>query len=279
MILPADKRDQIIAAVRDVARVEILPRFRALSDDEIDAKANAADLVTIADRRSEAELAARIGAFWPEALVVGEEAVEAGQARVADLVGADWGVIVDPVDGTWNFAKGLATYGVLISVTRAGVPVWGMLYDPNFDDWIEAGIGQGAQFVNATATRPLRFSAENADDIGLLGYAPLHMFPELVRPSLASEFMHLGRTYNLRCSCHEYRMLVQGHVDFVVSYENKVWDHFPGTLAVTEAGGHVACLDCTPYGLAANKGASPLISARNRDVWDRVAGALDRALA
>ena len=45
-------------------------------------------------------------------------------------------IIIDPVDGTWNYARGLALFGVILAVTRYGIPVYGLLYDPVIDDWI-----------------------------------------------------------------------------------------------------------------------------------------------
>jgi fructose-1,6-bisphosphatase/inositol monophosphatase family enzyme len=71
-------------------------------------------------------------AMFPNALMVGEESVT--DEKVAALADAEMGFTIDPVDGTWNFAHGLATFGVILSMTRFGVPVFGLIYDPITDE-------------------------------------------------------------------------------------------------------------------------------------------------
>ncbi len=166
------ERALLTEAVREAARAAILPRFRALDPSEISTKSGPADLVTLADTEAEALIQARVAAGWPEATVIGEESVAADRALRAVMGTADPCVVVDPVDGTWNFAKGLAVFGVLVAVLRAGKPVWGLLYDPVMDDWIEAAPGEPTRFVAARGARPLRGSAE-ARAGRLTGYMPL----------------------------------------------------------------------------------------------------------
>ena len=56
-------------------------------------------------------------------------------------------VVIDPIDGTWNFAHGLGTFGTILAVVEHGQTVWGALYDPLGDDRIEAHLGGGAWLI------------------------------------------------------------------------------------------------------------------------------------
>lgn len=272
-----ETREKLVAAVRAVAREEIVPRFRRLDPGQIEQKSGPADLVTVADRQAEARLAEAIGRFWPDAVVIGEEAVEAGQVSLGRLEGAEWAVVIDPIDGTWNFARGVAAFGILIAVVRRGRTIWGMLYDPLLDDWIEAQAGQGARMVQAQGSTRLRLSPAPAEG-ELVGFVPFNHLPAPRRAELVSALAAQMRVYDLRCSAHEYRLLAQGHVDFNLSFEGKPWDHLAGILAVTEAGGVSQRLDGTAYGLGTRSPGNPLISARSAAVWDEVAAVLQAVI-
>ena len=96
------QQQQLIETVRHAARAEILPRFRNLSEDAIRSKSAADDLVTDADQGAERMISQAIAELLPTATIIGEEAVAAGDAQLADIAGAELALIVDPVDGTWN---------------------------------------------------------------------------------------------------------------------------------------------------------------------------------
>jgi fructose-1,6-bisphosphatase/inositol monophosphatase family enzyme len=269
-LLADSRRDLLLSAVREAARVRILPRFRALDASEIAIKSGPADLVTLADTEAEEDIKARVGALWPEALVLGEETAAADRRARAAMGVAEICVVVDPVDGTWNFAKGLAMFGVLLAVLRRGVPVWGLLYDPVMDDWIEAAPGGPAWFVAASGRRKtLRCSAESRPG-RLTGYLPLGLYHRQARGRIAAEFPDFQRITSLRCSAHEYRMVAQGHAEFCLSGPTPhPWDHAAGVLAVEAAGGVARFLDGRPYTAARAKGV--LLSAGSQAAWDALA--------
>lgn len=259
----------LVAAVRRAAHDCILPRFRNLAEGDIGTKSGPADLVTLADIEAEAQIAADLARDWPEARVLGEEGVAADKALRAEMATADWAVIVDPVDGTWNFAKGLSVFGVILAVLHRGVPVWGMLYDPVMDDWIAAGTEGPAEMVTGRGRRPMRTATE-ARAGRMNGYVTLGLFPREVQARIVMEFPDFARVTSLRCACHEYRMLVQGHVDFCLSGPvPHPWDHAAGVLAVERAGGVARFLDGEPYHADRAKGV--ILSAASEAVWDDLA--------
>ncbi len=264
----------LIEAVRAAARTEILPRFRD-PGAAAEIKTGLDDLVTEADRGAERAIGRAVAGILPEAAVVGEEAVEHDRS-ILDAIGrAGTAVIVDPVDGTWNFAKGIATFGVILAVTKGGETVFGLLYDPVLDDWVAARKGGGAWYGGgARAERPLRL-ADPLPMGGFRGYASPFLFPRGAQERLAVEFLRLGgRTGSLRCSCHEYRQMALGHAAFTLSAQMKPWDHAAGALVVEEAGGAVGVLDGAAYAptrhegvLIAAESASLLAELQERFAW------------
>lgn len=160
MLLGAEM-DVIVQAVRTAAKAAVVPRFRALEEADVSQKRDFADLVTVADTEAEAMMGALLAQSWPEARVLGEEAVAANPSLRAAMAGRGWQVIVDPVDGTWNFAKGLACFGMIAVAVKDGVPVYGLLYDPLLDDWVEAQADGAARFVRSDgAATVLRVSGK-----------------------------------------------------------------------------------------------------------------------
>lgn len=268
-ITPA-QRDLLLSAVREAARARIMPRFRALEASDISTKSGPADLVTLADTEAEAQITGAVRAAWPEAEVLGEESVAADAGLRARMGEADLAVVIDPVDGTWNFAKGLAVFGVLLAVLRHGVPVWGLLYDPVMDDWIEAAPGEPALFVTgAGRRRPVSTSPEARPD-QLTGYMPLGLFARPARERIAAEFPDFLRVTSLRCALHEYRMVAQGHAEFCLSGPvPHPWDHAAGVLAVQSAGGVARFLDGEPYTALRPEGV--LLAAGSAEAWDSLA--------
>lgn len=231
--------DLLVEAVRRVAAREIMPRFRALDAGDIDTKAHGDDLVTVADRAAEEGLAAEIATILPDALFVGEESVHADPALLDRMAEAELAVVVDPIDGTGNYASGLTAFGVILAVVAKGETVFGLLYDPVIDDWVLARKGGGAWFgapgkaprrLHGRAPRP-RAEAQ--------GYLPLFLYRGARHAEIAAGLAELGRTSTLRCSCHEYRQVALGQADFAIQPSAKPWDHAAGCLVVAEAGGRI----------------------------------------
>lgn len=269
MALSPDTEAALIALVRDVAKAEIMPRFRQLAPTDIHAKSEPDDLVTEADVRSEAAITEGVQALLPDALVIGEEAVAADASVLDGLATAELAVIIDPVDGTWNFAKGLATFGVILAVVENGRTVFGLLFDPVLDDWIWARDGGGTWYQRPDAD-PVRLTISGSDPVeNTVGFVPLFLFPYETRMKLAGAIPGFRRIWSVRCSCHEYRLLAQGHADFCLSGSLNPWDHAAGALAVVEAGGAAGLLDGRDYAPGMTEGGY-LVTARSDETLSRI---------
>lgn len=275
MPLTSDQTAAIVAAVRAVAAEEILPRFRNLGDGDIDAKSTFDDLVTVADKAAEEALTARIHAILPGDTVVGEEAV-AEDRSILNTVGQGRVTVIDPIDGTWNFAHGIANYGVILSVIEDGVTVFGLLYDPSFDDWIEAAAGQGAAYHRGGVVRPLHMDQSDAPFDRLRGNTGGYLYPAAAQPGLAATIPLFRRANSMGASLHEYRMLSLGGSDFCLNGMLNVWDHAAGVLILQEAGGVSRLLDGSEYHPTMTEGR--LLNARNEVLWARLAETFNHAL-
>jgi len=274
MTIPAPlslaQRSQIINLIRRTARAEILPRFRTLSATDIDQKSGPMDVVTAADREAEKMIVRGLLSMFPNALIVGEESMT--EDKIAELAEAEMGFTIDPVDGTWNFANGLSTFGVILAMTRFGVPVFGLIYDPVMDDVLIADETGPAQIL--APRRPARSVAvsKGGPVENLTGFVSFYNIPEEKRPQMAALMTRFQRLYMLRCAAHEFRMMAQGHVDFVLCSSLSPWDHAAGALIVGRAGGHVACLDGSEYRAQMRTGY--LLCASDAATWGRVRDAV-----
>ena len=144
----------VAALLRQATQAEILPRFRRLAAGAIRAKSGPLDLVTDADEAAERVIAAGLLARFPGCVVVGEEAVAADPALLHALDGAELAFVVDPVDGTANFAAGLPLFGCMAAAIVRGEIVGAWIHDPLGDDTAVAlrGEGPGSNRRMATGT-------------------------------------------------------------------------------------------------------------------------------
>ncbi|SFI12039.1 inositol monophosphatase family protein [Modicisalibacter xianhensis] len=268
MTIDSATASELIDIVRRAARAEILPRFRNLDPETIQTKTSQEDLVTVADQRAEAFIQREIAERFPEATIVGEEATSEDASLLEGIAEAEMAVIIDPIDGTWNFARNLTQFGVILAVASRGETVFGLLYDPVMDDWIMAHRGQGAFYVRPDGTqRQLQVSArEHLAD--MTGFTSLRLFPKELQYRLATTFPDFSRMMSIGCACHEYRTLASGFGEFSLIGALMPWDHAAGVLVHQEAGGYSALLDGRAYQPTIHQGR--LLLANSRETWERL---------
>ncbi|GAB3350962.1 inositol monophosphatase family protein [Chromohalobacter beijerinckii] len=262
------QQQRLIEIVRDAAKTEILPRFRNLSEGAIRSKSAPDDLVTDADQGAERMMTAAIRELLPEATVIGEEAVAEGSASLDDIADAELALIIDPVDGTWNFARGLNQFGVILAATSFGETIFGLLYDPMADDWIVARHGEGAWFGRPDGTqRQLQVSDTDKFD-EMVGSTSIRLFAKPQQYQLAATFPDFQRMMAFGCACHEYRTMAFGFVDFMLTGKLMPWDHAAGLMIHAEAGGYSALLDGTPYQPTIHQG--KVLAASSHAHWEQL---------
>jgi fructose-1,6-bisphosphatase/inositol monophosphatase family enzyme len=252
--------------LRDAAKAEILPRFRRLDRSMVKTKSEAIDLVTEADLSAERVITARIGELWPEALVVGEEAVAATPELLTRLGDAELAITLDPVDGTANFAAGLPVFAVMAAVVVKAEVVAGIIYDPMGDDWLMAERGAGAWLVRADGERARHHVAEPVPLAQMVGSASPYLLPYERRQPILSNLHKVRLNASYRCAGHEYRMMCGGHLHYLMYGKLMPWDHLPGSTIALEAGGYVGRLDGSRYEVSHTGGG--LIVTTDRDSFE-----------
>lgn len=235
--------DQVVETLRDVAEELVLPRFRNLKAADVLEK-SPGDLVTIADRESELALSARLAALLPGSLVVGEEAVAADHrvlARIGDP-GPVW--VIDPIDGTGNFAAGREPFALMVALLRGGVTVLAAIYEPVPRTVSVAELGSGAYVDGVRMT--LDHSPVKVDQ--LRGAVLTRYLPEALREHVLAGVSRIGAALpGQHCAGREYPDLLRGKQHFAMFWRSLPWDHAPGALLVREAGGVVRHFDGTDY--------------------------------
>ncbi|PKA42170.1 inositol monophosphatase (plasmid) [Rhizobium sullae] len=260
--------------MRRAGEAEILPRFLGVTADGIRTKTTPDDLVTDADIGAERRLSEAFSAHFPDALLVGEEAVSANPALLARLADTDLVVIIDPVDGTWNFAHGVPLFGMIVAIVSGGETVAGLIHYPLTGDFLVARPGKGAWHI-ARDGAPTRLAVAASGPISEMhGFVPLHMFMPEEQAAFASRQLRFCRTTTWRCSAYEYRMISTGAMSFSLNADLKPWDHAAGVLIHREAGGYAALLGSAPYRPAMTQGR--LLLAPDLRSWEAIREALTK---
>ncbi len=256
---------ELTQVLRAAARVEIMPCFRKLEADGVWTKSGPLDLVTVADVAAEALITQGLSRLFPSALIVGEEATSRDPTLLDRLAGADMAIVVDPIDGTSNFAAGVPLFGVMAAVICNGEVVASVIHDPMSDDTAVAVRGEGAWTEAADGTRRTLKVAAAVDPSRMTGHASVRYLPVHLRERVALRLLRVAGNWDYRCAAHEYRMLAAGHCHFLMFNRLMPWDHLPGWLLHREAGGYSAHLDGSEYHPTDLDGG--LLYAPDRESW------------
>lgn len=263
--------DAVCAALADIARSIILPRYKQLGERDVRTKTGATDLVTIADEESERALAPRLMALLPGSKVVGEEAIAADPDALPGLLAHDPVWIVDPIDGTLNFVHGRDAFASVVALVRGGETVLGWIHDPLSGRtlWAEKGKGCWRRSPEAPSA-PGDTRVELPDGVKRPGIDLKSLNAALYDKRFAGTKGAFARNVNQGSAAHDYWALAEGRIH-LSGYKNlKPWDHAAGVLIHSEAGGMARLLSGAPYS-PAGAGQTGILSAPSEDVWRRVA--------
>ena len=200
--------------------------------------------VSDADLACERMIRDRLAAARPDDVVLGEEFGGAAADR-----GRQW--IVDPIDGTKNFVRGVPIWATLIALLVDGVPVVGVVSAPALRRrwWAAAGRGAFLRF-DGNDSRPLRVSGVDELGSASLAFASLSGWAERGVRDRFVEFT--DRVWRVRGygDFYNYCLVAEGAVDIATEPEVSLWDLAPLDILVREAGGRFTALDGTdgPHG-------------------------------
>ncbi len=244
MSLDLEAAARAAEAAADRARAEILPRFRRVATET---KADGSP-VTEADRAAERAIRETLRAAQPEWGILGEEFGADGPDA-----GPCW--VVDPIDGTVAFSRGIPLFGTIIALLEEGAPVLGLIDLPmlreRYVGWLGGGCRRNGEPVRVSQEKDLRGSVVSHGD-------PFAFDLAGVRPAferMAREIPML-RGYT---DVFGHAQVLGGGVDVMVDVSLNAWDAAATQILVPEAGG--ACVTRTDaHGkLALVFGSPPLV--------------------
>ena len=232
--------EQIIHIVRQAGEIILSARDIAGQTHE---KTSAADLVTEYDLAVERFLKEKLPPLVPGSIFFGEEEKENADP------GQDWAFIVDPIDGTTNFVRGLRQSAVSVALAKDGTVEYGVVYNPYRDEMFSARRGGGA-FLNGmpihVSSRPL---SKGIFSMGTSIYRPeyfartMRLTEQLFRRSC--DFRRLG------AAALDFCDVACGRTEAFFEFSLCPWDYAAGSLLVEEAGGAVCTLEGGPLPVTA----------------------------
>jgi histidinol phosphatase-like enzyme (inositol monophosphatase family) len=223
-----DARLELARAIAREAGALTLRYFRA-DDLAVEQKTDASP-VTIADRGAEQLLRERIAARFSADGVLGEEFGEQQGTS-----GYRW--ILDPIDGTRSFIRGVPLYGTMVAVERDGQALIGVVYLPGLDECVHAAVGQGT-WVERAGAAPHRatVSARKPLSQGLLSSSDTRSTTP-ARLAAYQRLQHAAGTSRTWGDCYGYVLVATGRAEVMIDPVMNVWDAAAVQPIVTEAGG------------------------------------------
>lgn len=246
--------EQIISIVREAGDIVLSAKDIWSHTHE---KNGAADLVTEYDLAVENFLKEKLPPLVPGSVFFGEEETEKSDPS------RGWAFIVDPIDGTTNFVRGLRQSAISVALAHDGVLEYGVVYAPYKDELFSARRGGGA-FLNG---RPIRVSRRPLSE-GIFGMGTAIYRREYLEPTMrlteqlfrrSCDFRRLGAAALDLCD------VACGRTELFFEYSLCPWDYAAGSLLVTEAGGFVCTLEGGPLSIT-ERSSMWASNAVNRDI-------------
>lgn len=212
-------------------------------------------LVTEADALSERTIRRELGKSYPVVAAISEEDEDR-----RDLHSLDQFFLIDPIDGTWNFAAGIPVFCISVAYLARAAPRAGVLYNPVSGELLSASEGTGS--FHRPAEAPPGRSRAPQDPIRLrtAAYRPLaecqvhrhdrRLDPSLARRILEKVVLHARGVRDLGSTTAELGLIASGKSDALVGYHVANWDVAAAALVLAEAGGVVTRLDGHPIDYA-----------------------------
>src|SRR5687767_5469732 len=214
-----------------------MPSFRSLKPEDIHSKdtpGDPDDLVTIVDQAAERYLIDALSDIVPGAAFIGEEAVCEDPSLLAALSAPAPAWLIDPIDGTKNFARGNANFGVMLALVEAGRTRASWMAIPAAPP---SGYTVVAEREGGTWIDGARVNTTHATHGTLRGTIHTRMMPADAARDVVER---LDGKYDPRPStgsaATEYSAIIRGDKEFVIYYRLLPWDHSPGALALSAAG-------------------------------------------
>lgn len=182
--------------------------------------------VTIADRDAEATMRALLAERFPDHGIVGEE-----HGEVQGRVPIRW--IIDPIDGTRTFLRGVPFYGTLVGVEVAGEPTVGVVYIPALDELVAAGKGLGCRWNG----RPCRVATTTSLDKALVVATDETAVRRRLGPDAHDAWTRATAMQRTWADCYGYVLVATGRSEIAMDAVMALWDNAALLPIIEEAGG------------------------------------------
>ncbi|MCH9845602.1 MAG: inositol monophosphatase [Alphaproteobacteria bacterium] len=236
----------------DIAESYCMANFKKLTDSQIFDKNGGTNIVTQIDIDAEYALSQALLPLIDDALFVGEEIIETQPDLLTRAKQAEYVWLVDPLDGTRNFANNVLMFSSMISLIHNGETIFASLYDSDKRDMAVAVKKQGAFYLNSNDTITVQPS-DNIDISKMVGNYSKFVRHDLMTKNITNQLTGDEATYSdknidtrleamnqvvsLKCAGMDFIMLAQGKRDFSLYHNLHPWDHAAGKLLLEEAGG------------------------------------------
>jgi len=221
--------------LRETAQEQVMGRFCRV---QVSYKADGSP-VTEADRAMQQVLAEKLQRHWPQYGFLGEESSCSLQRQALGTAGGCW--VLDPLDGTTNFAHGFEFFSCSLALVDASGSVVGLVYDPVRNELFAARRGLGAE-RDGSALSLHSVPATLSEALALVDFKRL---PSSMAIFLAAQPPYASQR-NLGSVALEWCWMAAGRADLYLHGGQKLWDYAAGQLIFEEAGGASATLQGEP---------------------------------
>lgn len=199
------------------------------------------DLVTDADYGSERIIINEIKRLYPNCSILSEEAGELNKE-------SRYKWVVDPLDGTVNFSKGIPIFGVILAVLEDEVPIVGVHYIPMFNE-IYYAVKGGGSFLNG---KQITVSSRSKLSDFIIGLGDFNIGRDEKMKQRDNELLNqitaqlsplTMRTKIFGAACYDLACIASGKTDALLYAFSNPWDVLAGSLIIKEAGGEILIID------------------------------------
>ncbi|MBI5412241.1 inositol monophosphatase [Candidatus Peregrinibacteria bacterium] len=246
--------------VREGGRL-LKENFRRLKATQIYQKKGPNDLVTDLDRAVEKFYAIAIRQRFPTHGILGEE----GENKRAQ---SEFHWVIDPLDGTTNYVRGIPFFCTMLSLVQKNMPVMGLIFEPITGDLYTAIKGKGS-FCNNEAIQVSSIGVSSeASILYCHGRASDPVASSARRLALLrTEFSNLIRFRSAGC---EMAMMASGRAEAYFLDRAPLWDAAAGALLVREAGGKVTTFIGEPWAPPADLGKTDVLASNGTALHERI---------
>lgn len=225
----------IAESVRQISQQQLMPLFNTVKREfKMDGS-----VVTRGDTLMQDEISKRLASLYPGVQLLGEEMPSDHQQALMQTDQPLW--VLDPIDGSSNFAAGMPYFSVSLALVSEGEALFGLVYDPVLDEAFVAQKGQGAT-LNGEPLEATKIHLRLDQTLAFIDFKrlPPEMTARLVRDK------PYGSQRNLGSIALELCWLAAGRAHVYLHGRQHLWDYAAAQLVLSEAGGFCATLDGDP---------------------------------